>query len=88
MIQLAIQLEHARDTARELLGDTWPATVARLKPEIERIMAEERNPNPLSAVIPAAKAMVSAGKNPLTLIAVAVEMSSPSDAALAARLSS
>jgi hypothetical protein len=77
-LRTAAELIQVRDVVRRIMGERWPSIVDELRPEIERIMRAAKNDNPISAIVPIAKAMSAEGKNPMTLLAVAVEMSSPS----------
>ncbi len=64
-----------RDTMRALFGSRWPEVSALPRQVIAGAMRETGDDNPLSAVLPIAKAMSAAGENPTILLATAVDMS-------------
>lgn len=59
---------------RRLFGERWEAMTTDYRAFLKREMEIRKDSNPLSAVIPAAKAMSAAGENPTLLMAVAVDM--------------
>lgn len=73
-ITIAANMFELRDTMKLLHGDKWKDVMADLGTALQLQMKATNNPNPLSAVIPIAKAMSVAGHNPALLMAVAVDM--------------
>ena len=73
-IVIAAKMFELRDTMKRLLGEKWDAKTADMRAILSGVMRETGDNNPLSAVLPIAKAMSAAGENPALLMAVAVDM--------------
>lgn len=60
---------------KRLHGPKWSQIVSDTKPSILKFMELTKTTNPLEAILPIAKQMSAAGENPMTMIAVACEIS-------------
>lgn len=73
-LKIAAHMVGLRDAMRSLYAERWEAVSAPYREVIKAEMDKTSNTNPLSAVIPIAKAMDAAGENPTVLMASAVKL--------------
>jgi len=71
--RVAVKLESALQTMKQLHGDKWPERAAPYRAVLNGVIGTE-GCSVLEAALPIAKAMSAAGETPVMLLAVAAEM--------------